>query len=91
MGATPPASQSHAKGKTATLDAEASDTIDYVKAKIQVKDKGILLQTSRPAASKISTLDAEASDTIDNAKAKIQVSDLHLRDQQRLISAGQAA
>ena len=62
----------HIKGTPTTLDVEASDTIDYVKA----------------SSSKISTLDVEASDTIDKVKIKIQ--DLHLlRDQQRLISAGQ--
>ena len=46
----------HIKGTPTTLDVEASDTIDYVKA----------------SSSKISTLDVEASDTIDKVKIKIQ-------------------
>ena len=67
----------HVQGKTITLDVKASDTIDYVKARISPTCKSI-------------TCDGAASDTIDNVKVQIQDKEKKfLQDQQRLISAGQ--
>ena len=65
----------HIKGTPTTLDVEASDTIDYVKA----------------SSPKSTTLDVEESDTIDNVKVKNQDKEGKeiLRNHHRLISAGQ--
>ncbi|KAG5346377.1 UBIQ1 protein, partial [Acromyrmex charruanus] len=85
-------------GKTITLEVEASDTIENVKAKIQDKEESTLHLVLRlrggmqifvkTLTGKTITLEVEASDTIENVKAKIQDKEGIPPDQQRLIFAG---
>merc|ERR1711971_422280 len=84
-------------GKTITLEVEASDSIENVKAKIQDKESTLHLVLRlrggmqifvKTLTGKTFTLEVEPSDTIENVKAKIQDKEGIPPDQQRLIFAG---